>query len=142
MKHFKFCVKLTGVVGVGKGGFETGGQGFEMSLSRGLRWECDIPSLSLGVRVLLQQFQLRDPCPVQCQLLILSQILLSPSVTFMWKFWAKMARGCRTEGGRNHPSLTPAAHPQEELEVSLSIPSCQRSSLMPKSKNNKSWGEL
>lgn len=83
MKHFKFCVELTGVMRVRKGGFGTLGQGFEMPLSGGLGWECDIPRISPGVRVLLQQFQLRAPCPVQCQFLILSQILLSPFVTFM-----------------------------------------------------------
>lgn len=36
---------------------------------------------------------------VQCQLLILSQILLSPSVTSVWKFWAEIAQGHRMEGG-------------------------------------------
>lgn len=61
MKHFKFCIKLTGVVGVEKGGFGTLGQGFEMPLSRDLGWEGGIPRLSPGVRVLLLQFQLRAP---------------------------------------------------------------------------------
>lgn len=44
--------------------------------------------------------------------------------------------------GRHHLSLTPTVHPQDELKVSFSILSRQRNLPIPKSKNNKSWGEL
>lgn len=97
MKHFKFCVKLTGVVGVGKEDFGTSGQGFEMSLSRAWvgMWHPKAQPRGQGAAAALPA---ESPLPKQCQLLILSQVLLSTSVIFMWKFWAGMAQRCRTEG--------------------------------------------
>lgn len=54
----------------------------------------------------------------QCQLCILSQILPSPSITFVWKFVAKTVQGCRMEEGS-------AAHTQAGLEVGFNIPPSQ-----------------
>lgn len=112
---FKVLCQADWCGGGGKGGLWDIGSRLWDVFEQGLGWECDIPRLSPGVRVLLQHFQLRAPCPINA---ILSQVLLGSSVIFMWKFWAEMAEGCRMEG-------SPAAHPQEELEVSFSIPSCQ-----------------
>lgn len=54
----------------------------------------------------------------QYQLCILSQILPSPSITFIWKFVAKTVQGCRMEVGS-------APHSQAGLEVGFNIPPSQ-----------------
>lgn len=111
MKHFKFCVKLTGVVGAGKalgnwvkalGCLWAGAWGGNVisqgsALGSGCCWQ--------GV---LSNFSWEFPAPIQCQLHIFSQIFFSPSVTFIWKFWAETVPGCRTEGGSPRaPHLLP-----------------------------------
>lgn len=95
MKHFKFCVKLTGVVEVGKGGFGTLDQGFEMSLSRGGNVASQGSALESGC--CYSSFSWEPPVLFNARSSSFPKFSLRPFVTLIWKFWAEVTQGCRTE---------------------------------------------